>query len=182
VPKDNLNILTWAINTKSRGITSNRSWDFANLYLITLFNHYVHIIYVYPIYQHLHCSYMLNVSASNCFLTTRLFQIIYSLCHNFILTIGINSLNSADVPLSIKQHTNMKPLNLCSSLSINIYKLTCKASSQLEIVWNQPNRCRSSVLAGSVSKRSIFSLDWSCTYCYCLGTYHNALQNSHRHV
>jgi len=64
----------------------------------------LHIICVFPIYQYLHCSYMLNLSVSNCFFTTCLFQIVLTCLRCFISTIlGTNSLSSADVPLSNKQ-------------------------------------------------------------------------------
>jgi len=47
---------------------------------------------------------MLNLSISNRFLTTLLFQIVFNLSHICFSTIlGTNSLNSADVPLIIKQ-------------------------------------------------------------------------------
>jgi len=58
----------------------------------------------YPVYQHLHCSYVLNLSFSNRFLTTRLLQIVLTCFICFIsIILFTNSLNSADVPLSNKQ-------------------------------------------------------------------------------
>jgi len=40
-------------------------------------------IWVYPIYQQVHCSYMLNLLISNRVLTTFLFQIVFNMSHMF---------------------------------------------------------------------------------------------------
>jgi len=64
----------------------------------------LYFICIYPIYQHLHCSHMLNLSLSNRLLTTFYFKSFLMCLICFISTnLGTNSLNSVDVPLSNKQ-------------------------------------------------------------------------------
>jgi len=45
--------------------------------------YHLHIICVYPIFQYLHCSYVLNLSVLHHFSTTRLFQIVFNMSHLF---------------------------------------------------------------------------------------------------
>jgi len=45
----------------------------------TKFLYRLHIVSVYPLYQHLHCLFALNLSFSNYFLRTRLFKIVFNI-------------------------------------------------------------------------------------------------------
>jgi len=75
---------------------------FTLITIISLNFYHFHSIFVYPIYQHLRCSYVLNLSVSNRFLTTSLFQNIltFSRIVCFISTIlGTYNLNTADKSL-----------------------------------------------------------------------------------
>jgi len=83
--------------------------------------HRLHIICVFPKYQHVHCSCMLNLSVWNRFLITFLLQIIFNMYHMFFSTsLGTKSLNSAEMPLNNKQinkQTNKQTNHLNATLS-----------------------------------------------------------------